>query len=186
MLLASLKLRQYIRLFRVSRRRSCRCCSGLCRSITETRSLTPRTTAGKLSLSCHTSCHSSPDYCRIVTDRHFSRLRSLLDKTEGKVVLGGQGDRDAKFLEPTVVTEVSMTDSLMQVWIQILYYCMYEMTDDDIFQEEIFGPILPIVRAESVEEAVKLVNSRDKPLALYVFTGRDKVGGISCWQVEIQ
>ena len=56
-----------------------------------------------------------------MTDRHFSRLRSLLDKTEGKVVLGGQGDRDAKFLEPTVVTDVSMTDSLMQVWIQILF-----------------------------------------------------------------
>lgn len=46
------------------------------------------------------------------------------------------------------------------------------------FQEEIFGPILPIVRAESVEEAVKLINGRDKPLALYVFTGRDKVADL--------
>ena len=58
---------------------------------------------------------TSPDYCRIVSERHFSRLSSLLDQTEGKVVIGGKGDKDAKFMEPTVVTGVSMSDSLMQV-----------------------------------------------------------------------
>ena len=58
---------------------------------------------------------TSPDYCRIVSERHFSRLSSLLDRTEGNVVIGGKGDKDAKFLEPTVVTGVTMEDSLMQV-----------------------------------------------------------------------
>jgi len=93
-----------------------------------------------------------------VSERHFTRLSSLLDRTEGNVVIGGKGDKDAKFMEPTVVTGVTMNDSLMQ--------------------EELFGPILPIVRAESVEEAVKLINGRDKPLALYVFSGRDKVADL--------
>ena len=57
----------------------------------------------------------SPDYCRIVSERHFTRLSSLLDRTEGNVVIGGKGDKDAKFMEPTVVTGVTMNDSLMQV-----------------------------------------------------------------------
>jgi len=97
----------------------------------------------------------SPDYCRIVTDRHFARLKALLDQTQGTVVLGGQHHAHSKFLAPTVVTDVTLSDSLMK--------------------EEIFGPILPIVTAESAEAAIKLINSRDKPLALYVFSARDGV-----------
>ena len=57
----------------------------------------------------------SPDYCRIVTDRHFARLKALLDQTRGTVVLGGQHHADSRFLAPTVVTDVTLNDSLMKV-----------------------------------------------------------------------
>jgi len=97
----------------------------------------------------------SGDYCRIVTTRHLDRLQGMLSKTSGKVAIGGRSNHDDKFLEPTVITGVGMDDSTMQ--------------------EEIFGPILPIVNVESTEEAIKIVNSRDKPLALYVFTDRENV-----------
>ena len=68
----------------------------------------------------------SPDYCRIVSERHFTRLSSLLDRTEGNVVIGGKGDKDAKFMEPTVVTGVTMNDSLMQVFDVNRYSSIYD------------------------------------------------------------
>jgi len=101
------------------------------------------------------SVNKSPDYCRIVSDRHMMRLKSLLDQTKGKVVFGGQVDPEDKFMSPTVVTDVTLDDALMK--------------------EELFGPIMPIVTVDSAEEAINIINSRDKPLALYVFTGRDGI-----------
>ena len=59
--------------------------------------------------------NKSPDYCRIVTDRHMTRLKSLLDQTKGKVVFGGQVDPEDKFISPTVVTDVALADALMKV-----------------------------------------------------------------------
>ena len=98
---------------------------------------------------------SSPDYCRIVSDRHQARLQNLLDTTKGKVVIGGKTAAKDRFMAPTVVTEVGLDDPLMK--------------------EEIFGPILPIVTVNSAEEAVKIINGRDKPLALYLFSTSEKV-----------
>ena len=98
---------------------------------------------------------SSPDYCRIVSDRHQARLQTLLDTTKGKVVIGGKSAAEEKFMAPTVVTDVELDDPLMK--------------------DEIFGPILPIVTVNSAEEAVNIINSRDKPLALYLFTTSEKV-----------
>jgi len=97
----------------------------------------------------------SGDYCRIVSTRHAERLKSILDKTQGDIVVGGTIDVHNKFLEPTVITGVELNDATMQ--------------------EEIFGPILPIISVGSVDEAVQLINSRDKPLALYVFSENDGV-----------
>ena len=98
---------------------------------------------------------SSPDYCRIVSDRHQARLQTLLDTTKGKIVIGGKSAAKEKFMAPTVVTEVKLDDPLMK--------------------DEIFGPILPIVTVNSAEEAINIINSRDKPLALYLFTASEKV-----------
>ncbi|SKU53400.1 fatty aldehyde dehydrogenase [Mycobacteroides abscessus subsp. massiliense] len=93
---------------------------------------------------------------RIVNWRQFERLKDLIDTTSGTVVCGGAVDREALGIEPTVIVDPSPTDSVMS--------------------QEIFGPILPIIRVESSTAAAGFVNSRPKPLALYVFTGSQRAG----------
>jgi aldehyde dehydrogenase (NAD+) len=93
---------------------------------------------------------------RIVNERQFDRLVSLLATTTGKVVTGGGSDRSTLSIDPTVVVDPA--------------------PDDPVMAEEIFGPILPIITVGSTEEAVAFVNSRPKPLALYVFTASQDVG----------
>eukprot|EP01100_Stratorugosa_tubuloviscum_P004705 TRINITY_DN2189_c1_g1_i1.p1 TRINITY_DN2189_c1_g1~~TRINITY_DN2189_c1_g1_i1.p1 ORF type:complete len:506 (-),score=224.32 TRINITY_DN2189_c1_g1_i1:128-1645(-) len=90
----------------------------------------------------------SPNYGRIINDRHFQRVSNLLNS--GEIAFGGQTDREQKYIAPTILRNVS--------------------PDSPIMQEEIFGPILPIVRVKSVQEAINFVNTRDKPLAMYIFT----------------
>ena len=87
---------------------------------------------------------------RIVNQRQFDRLVSLISATNGKVVAGGGSDSAALRIEPTVIVDPSPTDAVMA--------------------DEIFGPILPVLTVESAEAAVEFVNGRPKPLALYVFT----------------
>ncbi|MEM6599399.1 MAG: aldehyde dehydrogenase family protein, partial [Cyanobacteria bacterium P01_C01_bin.69] len=89
----------------------------------------------------------SPDLSRMVSDRQFDRVAGLLD---GDVVIGGQSDRADKFIAPTVIDNVE--------W------------DAPIMEEEIFGPVLPVLEYENVEDAIALINSKPKPLALYLFT----------------
>lgn len=96
-----------------------------------------------------------PDMSRIVTPKHWSRLMGLLGKTKGKVVLGGESDEADKYIAPTLLVDVPEDDALMQ--------------------EEIFGPILPIITVETVEEGIDFINRRDKPLALYVFSDESRV-----------
>ncbi|KAG0486967.1 hypothetical protein HPP92_009062 [Vanilla planifolia] len=97
----------------------------------------------------------SADLSRVVNDNHFERLRRLLDdeKLSGKIVHGGE--RDAKLLKiaPTILLDIP-DDSL-------------------IMQEEIFGPLLPILTVDDIEESFHLINLKPKPLAAYLFT-RDK------------
>lgn len=90
----------------------------------------------------------SPDYARIVNDAHFRRLEKLLG--DGEVVVGGETDDTARYIAPTILRGVSFDSPLME--------------------EEIFGPILPVIAVDGVGEAIAMVNRRDKPLALYVFT----------------
>ncbi|HEU5301513.1 MAG TPA: aldehyde dehydrogenase family protein [Acidimicrobiia bacterium] len=90
---------------------------------------------------------ASPDYARIIDDRHFSRLVSLLDS--GTAVTGGDHDAAERYLAPTVLRDVA--------------------PDSPAMQEEIFGPILPVLPVDSTDAAIEFVNERDKPLALYVF-----------------
>lgn len=90
----------------------------------------------------------SGDFGRIVTHRHLARLRGLLDAD--KIAIGGEVDEEDRYLAPTVMVDVSM--------------------DDAVMGEEIFGPILPILKIESFEEALALVAKRPNPLAAYLFT----------------
>lgn len=112
---------------------------------------------------------ASPDYGRIVSDRHFDRLTGLLAADQGTVAIGGRSDRAERYLAPTVVTDVDVDGALMS--------------------EEIFGPILPIVLVPSIDAAIEFVAARPKPLALYVFSeddttadrvvGRTSSGGVT-------
>ena len=88
---------------------------------------------------------------RIVNQRHLGRLESLLKESGGRVATGGTVDHDERWIEPTVVVDPDRSSALMR--------------------DEIFGPILPVVVVDSVDEAIGFVNERDKPLALYLFTG---------------
>ncbi len=99
--------------------------------------------------------HRSLDYARIVNGRHFGRLEGLLASTGGDVVFGGERSADDLYFSPTALRDPS--------------------PDDRIMQEEIFGPILPVLAVDNVAEAIDFVNDRDNPLALYVFTGDDRV-----------
>lgn len=93
----------------------------------------------------------SPDYGRIVNERHFERLSALLES--GEVVAGGRTDREDLYIAPTVLGDVE--------------------PDTPVMAEEIFGPILPVVRVPDLDAAIRFVNERDKPLALYAFTGSE-------------
>ena len=84
---------------------------------------------------------------RIISRRHFDRLMGLMDLK--KVLIGGVGDAETLKIRPTVMDNVTWEDAVMQ--------------------EEIFGPILPVLTFESIEEVIDTVNSREKPLALYIF-----------------
>jgi aldehyde dehydrogenase (NAD+) len=87
---------------------------------------------------------------RIVNERHFGRLTSALAATKGSVAVGGGSNADAVEIQPTVVVDPAVDEPLMT--------------------DEIFGPILPIVTVQSLDEAIDFVNSRPKPLAAYLFT----------------
>ncbi|XP_015118065.1 fatty aldehyde dehydrogenase isoform X1 [Diachasma alloeum] len=91
----------------------------------------------------------SPDMARIINNNHYQRLMNLLNGN-GKVVVGGETDSRDRFIAPTILTDVKPSDPVMQ--------------------EEIFGPILPIINVDNAYEAIKFINERDCPLTLYIFT----------------
>lgn len=94
---------------------------------------------------------ASPDYGRIINERHFARLKGLLDSSGGTVVAGGETDEATKYIAPTIIVDPDL--------------------DAPIMNEEIFGPLLPVLSVGSVDEAIDFVNDRPKPLALYIFSG---------------
>ncbi|KAM9614933.1 aldehyde dehydrogenase family 3 member A2-like isoform 2-T3 [Morphnus guianensis] len=96
---------------------------------------------------------SSPDYERIVNKRHFRRILGLLEGQ--KIAHGGEADEASCFIAPTILTDVSPESKVME--------------------EEIFGPVLPILTVKSVDEAIEFINRREKPLALYVFSNDKKL-----------
>ena len=93
---------------------------------------------------------NSPDYGRVVNQQHFQRLAALLDGRT--VACGGQLDADDRYIAPTLVEVESWNDPLLD--------------------EELFGPILPLLPLDDLETAIAAINSRPKPLALYLFSSR--------------
>ncbi len=93
----------------------------------------------------------SESFVRIINPRHFQRLVNLIDKE--KVIVGGNYLKDDLYIAPTVMDKVSF--------------------DDKVMQEEIFGPILPIIEFDSLDWTISQIKSRPKPLALYIF-GKNK------------
>ncbi|XP_044038015.1 aldehyde dehydrogenase family 3 member B1 isoform X1 [Siniperca chuatsi] len=96
-----------------------------------------------------------PDLSRIVSTRQWTRLMELLGRSSGKIVVGGESNQADKYIAPTVVVDVAEDDALME--------------------EEIFGPILPILTVESLEKGIDFINRKEKPLALYVFSDESSV-----------
>ncbi|HEY4241464.1 MAG TPA: aldehyde dehydrogenase family protein [Kofleriaceae bacterium] len=94
----------------------------------------------------------SPDLCRVINSRNFDRLKTMLDGSVGqgaKVEIGGGTDAAQRYIAPTVLTNVK--------------------ADAPVMAEEIFGPILPILTYDKLDEVPPFITARDKPLALYVF-----------------
>ncbi|MCH5286995.1 MAG: iron-containing alcohol dehydrogenase [Christensenellaceae bacterium] len=90
----------------------------------------------------------NPDYAHMVNRKHFDRVMGLIDQS--KVVYGGQADAATLRIQPTILDSVT--------------------PDDPVMQEEIFGPVIPILTYDSIDEAVQFINSRPHPLACYLFS----------------
>ncbi|MBW4622203.1 MAG: aldehyde dehydrogenase [Cyanosarcina radialis HA8281-LM2] len=90
----------------------------------------------------------SPDYTRIVNQRHFNRLSQLLES--GEIIVGGESNLGDLYIAPTVIDRVT--------W------------EHPVMQEEIFGPILPVIEYDDLDRAIAWINAKPKPLALYFFS----------------
>lgn len=93
------------------------------------------------------------NYGKMINEKHYARVMGLINQE--KVVLGGQGRDNELRIEPTVLDNVTETDAVMQ--------------------EEIFGPILPVITYNNMEEAINFIEERPHPLALYIFSNDKKI-----------
>jgi aldehyde dehydrogenase (NAD+) len=92
-------------------------------------------------------------YTRIVSDKHFTRLEAMLH--EGTVIAGGHSNRDTLRIEPTVLTDITANAAIMQ--------------------EEIFGPLLPVLEYDTIAYVLEEIRNRPKPLALYIFSDNKEI-----------
>lgn len=100
---------------------------------------------------------ASNSYCRIVNNKHFKRLVDSLEDSKtrhSKVESGGNYNENTNYIEPTLISNLDEESQLMQ--------------------EEIFGPILPLKTYKTLSEAVDYINSKEKPLALYIYSKNKK------------
>jgi len=95
---------------------------------------------------------NSPEYCRIGSARHVDRVESMIETSKGEIVCGGTDgiDKDARYVPPTIIKQPSLDAPLMQ--------------------EEIFGPVLPVISFEKLDDALTIVKQRETPLAMYVYS----------------
>ena len=97
-----------------------------------------------------TNIEESPDFGRIVNDKHFNRLNELLNVHQNHVIFGGNANATTRYIEPTILDSITSSSKIMQ--------------------DEIFGPILPIITYDDFNEAVDIIQSKAKPLSLYLFS----------------
>ena len=93
------------------------------------------------------------EYPRIISDGHFDRLVNLMQ--HGEKICGGNTNRTKRYIEPVILDHIN--------------------ADDPVMQEEIFGPVLPVLTYEKIEEAIQFVNDQPRPLALYFFSKSKKM-----------
>lgn len=96
--------------------------------------------------------NQSNDFARIINRKHFNRIKNLIDPK--KIYHGGNTDADSYYIEPTIMTDVQ--------W------------DDDVMQEEIFGPVLPVLTFLNVDDVISTLQTKPKPLSLYLFSTNKK------------
>lgn len=104
-----------------------------------------------------TNIIESPDYARIVNQGHFNRINGLIEdaiEKGAKVDFTGPVDKEQRFIHPMILSNVSMNSRVMD--------------------EEIFGPVLPIVKYKTIDEVISLINEKPKPLALYLFGNKSE------------
>lgn len=92
----------------------------------------------------------SPDYGRIVNEKHFNRLSELLNIHKTEISFGGQTDADENYIAPTILDGITINSKIMD--------------------DEIFGPLLPIITYDDFNEAIDLIRTKPKPLSLYLFS----------------
>jgi aldehyde dehydrogenase (NAD+) len=100
---------------------------------------------------------TSENYMRIVNAKHYKRVKSYLDNSVAagaKIKFGGQVDESDHYIAPTVVENVPL--------------------DSDLMQEEIFGPVLPVITYSDLQEVIDVINAKEKPLALYIYSHSQK------------
>ncbi|HKL19181.1 MAG TPA: aldehyde dehydrogenase [Halalkalibaculum sp.] len=100
-----------------------------------------------------TDPQKSPDYARIINSKHFNRLKGYLEN--GTIVTGGQTDEQELFIAPTILEDIAWEDKVMQ--------------------EEIFGPLLPVMPYENLNEIMNTIREKPTPLSLYLFTGNKDI-----------
>ncbi|KAI7898292.1 Aldehyde/histidinol dehydrogenase [Cokeromyces recurvatus] len=99
----------------------------------------------------------SKDYARIVSDHHVERIKNMLNaRKSGDIVFGGEIDKEDRYIAPTLVVDVKENDPILM-------------------GDEIFGPILPIITYQDVDETIRIINKREPPLALYIFSNQRKI-----------
>jgi len=96
---------------------------------------------------------TSSEYARIISQKHFSRLVKFF--SDGDIIIGGESKADECYIAPTILDNVSLEAPVMQ--------------------EEIFGPILPVIEYRDISEALTIINNKSKPLALYLFTNNQNL-----------
>lgn len=102
-----------------------------------------------------TNIQKSKDYARIVNQRHFERLQKIIDLERENLMYGGDTNADTLYIQPTLIKVTSWENPCMQ--------------------QELFGPILPIIEYSNLNQVIESVKEREKPLALYIFTENQTV-----------
>ena len=98
----------------------------------------------------------SKHYARIINTKAFDRIAGLMDK--GEIKFGGETDKEEKYIAPTILDNIK--------------------PDDPVMKEEIFGPLLPVMTFDKIDEVVSYINSNEKPLAFYYFGNNRQAGDI--------